>query len=118
MNNQEAFDKIAEHLLTQKVQARNDADTNCAYRGRGGTKCAVGCLIPDELYDPDMEGEDAGMLPELFPQLKPLIYGLNIKLLTEIQFMHDNEAPASWLLHLKSTAHRFCLSPEVLNKFE
>lgn len=28
----------------------------CAYRGVGGSRCAVGLLIPDEKYSSDMEG--------------------------------------------------------------
>jgi hypothetical protein len=28
----------------------------CAYRGDDGDKCAVGCLIPDHLYDARFEG--------------------------------------------------------------
>lgn len=30
--------------------------TTCLYRGPGGTKCAVGWLIPDEVYDKYCEG--------------------------------------------------------------
>ena len=29
----------------------------CAYRGYDGTKCAVGCLIPDDVYSPFMENK-------------------------------------------------------------
>ena len=30
---------------------------NCAYRGRGGSACAVGALIPDEHYSEAIEGQ-------------------------------------------------------------
>lgn len=33
-----------------------DATGACVYRGPGGLKCAVGHVIPDEVYDPKMEG--------------------------------------------------------------
>jgi hypothetical protein len=53
MTLQETFDKVCVHLLTQ-LQKSVFLDSNgsmaCAYRGPNGLKCAVGCLIPDELY--------------------------------------------------------------------
>jgi hypothetical protein len=59
MNNQEIFDKVVTHLITQGVPSRiqmQDSDTAvCMYRGDAGTKCAIGCLIPDDLYDPVLE---------------------------------------------------------------
>ncbi len=32
------------------------ADDTCAYRSPDGKKCAVGILIKDEFYGPDLEG--------------------------------------------------------------
>jgi hypothetical protein len=60
MNNQEIFDTVATRLTAQRVQSRgrstNPSGTVCKYRGHDNTKCAIGCLIPDELYDPILEG--------------------------------------------------------------
>lgn len=47
------IDKIATHLAKQ--QKRSESKAGCAYRGKGGTMCAVGCLIPDELYTDRIE---------------------------------------------------------------
>ena len=44
---------IATHLAKQ--QKRSVTEKGCAYRGDGGTMCAVGCLIPDELYTDRIE---------------------------------------------------------------
>jgi hypothetical protein len=55
MNAQEIFDKVVTHLRTQGKQAKNTSD-DCVYRRPNGLMCAVGCLIPDELYDPALEG--------------------------------------------------------------
>ena len=43
------LDRIATHLATQHKQslAYRNQTTQCAYRGRDGTSCAVGCLISD-----------------------------------------------------------------------
>ncbi len=58
MTKQEIFDKVKAHLLAQGKRAVN-GDGNCMYRGMDGTKCAVGCLIPDELYTPLLENHSA-----------------------------------------------------------
>lgn len=65
MTRQEIFDKALAHLRVQGCQAI-EANTTCLYRTSSGLKCAIGALIPDEVYTPDMEGEAAGF---------PLIYG-------------------------------------------
>lgn len=50
MNNQEAAEKMAYHLGFQNKQSK-DGNGNCLYRGPNELKCALGCLIPDELYE-------------------------------------------------------------------
>lgn len=57
MTNQEIFDKVTKHLLTQKIAAM--VGTGCAYRA-GARSCAVGALIPDDLYTPEIEGKSVG----------------------------------------------------------
>lgn len=54
MNKQDVFDKIVIHMLTQNAKAQDDFGT-CMYRGNEGRMCAVGCLITDEAYSPDIE---------------------------------------------------------------
>lgn len=51
---QEIFDKVSKHLLSQNAKALG-ADNKCKYRNSMGLKCAAGCLIPDNDYDPRME---------------------------------------------------------------
>ena len=61
MTYQEIFDKVATHLLTQNARswAPSFPYRACAYRGIGGLKCAIGCLIPDERYSVELEGKAA-----------------------------------------------------------
>lgn len=58
-NAQTTFDKIVEHLRKQKTKAIS-ATAGCCYRSGhqpdGVMRCAAGCLIPDEIYRPFMEG--------------------------------------------------------------
>ena len=56
MNKQEIFDKVAIHLLTQNKRSRNNLSLACRYRGPNGLKCAIGVLILDDIYHPEVEG--------------------------------------------------------------
>lgn len=57
---QELFDKAVTGLVSQGFeQSWNEDDGMCAYRGEGGKRCAVGWLISDERYNPNMEGLNA-----------------------------------------------------------
>lgn len=70
MNAQEIFETVVRHLSKQgrrSMRALHGAERpewieggapamRCAYRGDGGTMCAVGVLIPDEEYRPTLEG--------------------------------------------------------------
>ena len=49
--------QIADHLATQR-KLSEVADGTCLYRAPDGCKCAVGFLIPDELYDHFIEDVD------------------------------------------------------------
>lgn len=63
----EMVEKVIGHLREQGVRATTpdngfDAPA-CQYRGANGTKCAVGFLIPDEIYEADLEGHGVSQLP-------------------------------------------------------
>jgi len=105
MTPQEIFDTVAKHLFTQGKPAKQlvpDPDLDdgvddyqCRYRAADGTKCAVGVLLPDELYVESMEGQslsglimNAGKqgLPEL-----PSWMEENASLLMYLQGAHDSD---------------------------
>lgn len=50
---QEVFDYVATHLLTQ--MRRSSVGNDCLYRS-GELKCAAGCLIADDEYNVSYEG--------------------------------------------------------------
>lgn len=105
MTNQEIFDRVYVHLLTQN--AKSEASIGCAYRGDNGRKCAIGCLIPDEVYKPDFEGISPEVLGEA-PPIGPcqeaffealLSLGFSIKqgaFLNSLQLIHDVYDPCDW----------------------
>lgn len=53
---QEIFDLAWNGLKAQGFERSTSWTGRCAYRGDGGRKCAIGHSIPDEAYDPELEG--------------------------------------------------------------
>ena len=118
MTPQEIFDTVANHLLTQNrksIHIDGHGDM-CMYRGPDGTKCAVGCLIPDELYYAGMECLNVEALVVKFPTLTSML-DEHILLLSELQSIHDANQPEQWRFLLHNLALDFELDPAVLNAY-
>lgn len=95
MTNQEIFDTVKTHLLTQDAKAI-DFRGECVYRAADGKRCAAGCVIPDELYSSDYEGLGADHR-ELLRVWECL--GIDKEgqiLLSDLQDVHDDLEPAAW----------------------
>lgn len=125
MNNQEIFDLVKSHLLTQKKPAQIPGGNRCQYR-LGELKCAVGALIPDSEYVPEMEFASMICLTDVdFPGYKDdtkkavklltdLFDKLNISkdsypLLEALQDLHDYTSPHYWERDLQHLAKKFNL---------
>lgn len=128
MTEQEIFDTVLTHLREQGKASTNRSG-GCRYRGEGGTTCAVGCLIPDELYDPLIEGLSVvGIIEidvpeyrqdqtqELLPilaRIKNHIGAEHLPLLCELQDAHDmdlfNSDLAAWEEEMHRIARAFRL---------
>ena len=119
LSRQEIFDKVASHLLTQGKQS-TDLDGNCLYRRADGLKCAIGCLIPDELYDVEMEGADIAMLAERIPgTLKAIgLSPVDFNYAGSLQLIHDSYSPEHWVAQLYRMARDFGLKDSVLKEFK
>lgn len=111
MTAQEIFDKAVGGLLNQGVQSYSEELSKCVYRTACGSKCAVGQLIPDNLYQPDMESGPSGVdsLVEKFPQVGEYILPSNMSsrrgmsFLSEMQEIHDHCEDA-WEARFKEMA--------------
>ena len=123
---QELFDKIATHLLTQGARSESSIG-RCLYRGDFGSKCAVGCLISDEEYDPKMEGSSVPCEKEYaYPSAGTLIlqrwmeshgYGTAVGLfLVGMQKIHDAKDPPSWRYYLALAANKLHLDKSALDR--
>lgn len=96
MQPQEIFDTVVRHLAQQGGPAK-DGNGDCVYRGQNNTKCAVGCLIPDEMYRPEMDvdnntGNGTGLTHVLSFEV-PQFFRVNDELLRSLQLCHDDWEP-------------------------
>jgi len=115
LSRQEIFDKVLDELRTQG-SACVDMNRVCRYRDWTGNKCAVGHLIPDGLYDKNIEGTSVNM-PENFPSLLHTVLqnaGIDIwrdwKLLQRLQFAHDQcltDSISAWEFRMRRIADDF-----------
>ena len=106
MTNQEIFNKVYKHLLSQRL--RSEAIDGCRYR-INGLQCAIGCLIPDKFYNPKMEGKSISGALKQFPGLRKLFNKENVDLLTSLQILHDNEPVSMWSYQLERVAEKYHL---------
>ena len=109
----ELFEKVRNHLLEQGRRAA-DEKGDCLYRGPDGTKCAVGCIIPDDLYDPDMEdcsafevkhgAEDVAKIRRIWKAVEDRLdlTEENKSLLQRFQRIHDQVPADEWEVALKA----------------
>jgi len=106
---QSMFDITAAHLIQQGRRSGTD-EIGCAYRGSGGLECAVGCCIPDSLYIPEMEGDNARAVMNL---LGVKSEGM-IELAMRLQNVHDMHRVIQWPEMLRNIAGDYGLSTGAL----
>jgi len=119
MTDQELFDRVATHLLMQGRRAMRGGmgSDYCAYRSPDGLTCAIGCLIPDERYDPELEGQSATSYAVLNAAG---LTGEQARLASVLQHIHDDpsvEAVEGWASDLRELAIRFDLNPAVVDRW-
>jgi len=83
MNKADVFYFVIAHLRAQNKRAANE-NGSCFYRTPEGLKCAAGCLITDEEYNPEFEGSVWGTIAEHFPRYA----GLR-RMIGDLQLLHD-----------------------------
>ena len=117
MTDQEAFNRVVLHLTQQGCKSQGE-NRDCLYRGPGGTRCAIGALIPDAEYQPWFDSPDffAGNSGfESIVQVCPSLQGVTVRLLEDLLEVHDRYDVALWPERLRIVASRYDLSTDVLN---
>jgi hypothetical protein len=104
------FDFVMKSMIEQGRPSMGRV--GCRYRGEGGTKCAAGFFISDELYSEDIEGKN--LSDEYITQLK-CFEGKSRSLLRAMQQAHDisSEDPDNFMSQfrnrMRSVANNFGL---------
>lgn len=100
---QEVFDQVATHLLTQNQKSLQFCNDNildlCMYRGAGTLKCAAGCLIADEEYDPTLEKASWKTLVK-----RDIVPKEHSTLIIDLQCIHDRTEVSEWKEELQHFA--------------
>jgi hypothetical protein len=112
---QELFETVVLHCRKQGEKAHvklGEGDYSCRYRDPMGRKCAIGCLIPDDVYKPAMEGGDVGdiIAKDLLPLSLAAEFYKNLRLLSALQKVHDQSNTfADWERQWRMVAEDFKL---------
>lgn len=83
---QTAFNRVWNHLRTQRKRAMLDDESGCAYLAPDGSRCAIGVFIPEGHPAQGYEGT-VGWLMEEHPDL--FEDGCHSGFLSELQEVHD-----------------------------
>ena len=124
LSTQDVFDVIAWNLLRQNARARevHGDRSYCRYRASDGRRCAIGFILPDEVYHHTLEGLAARDLAHQLintnfgHDFAKLLYR-DLDMLTALQKMHDRSPPAWWAVELSMIARRYGLSPLVVDQW-
>lgn len=120
INRQEIFNTVVRHLHAQGKPCI--VKGICRYRGPDNTRCAIGALILDEFYTPEMEGKGVTM-DSVWQALQK---SLNDSLTGEraffvgLQTVHDNWPNSNFRplpYRLKNFAEQYNLDTKILEIF-
>ena len=100
MTHQEIFDFVWTKLYEQGKQSADSF--GCKYRTANGLKCAVGHLIPDNVYVKHMEGRAISTISESYSLPSDIFNRGNEVLLQELQGAHDLASKPTFLEDLAS----------------
>lgn len=95
-NDQQAFNNVVRwffELGKARAYGGNDGSYSCAYRlkkNKQVTACAIGCQLPDKLYDARMEGTGVEDLFTSFPKVRHHFKDVSEVLLGDLQTAHDD----------------------------
>ena len=133
MTHQQIYNRVKGPLIQQHRRSMLTTEDPggfgdmCGYRGQDGCKCALGHLIPDELYDPSIEGgslptnpdkpcnERSGKIANIFTQVlgRPLTKDdcMFLRALQEVHDTTDEDEEQAWREALERFARKEHLKP-------
>lgn len=124
MNLQEAFDVAAGGMLRQglKSEAVVGEGLQCAYRGAGGAKCALGHLMNDAAYDPMFDAQGLTLNGSGGAQIQCALEASGVdvsaprmfSMLSALQEIHDCHDVCNWPTRLLELAAEFELDGRII----
>ena len=105
---QEVFDQVTTHLLTQMEKAaQEESGGECVYLAEDGLKCAAGCLMADDEYEPRWDTETLTWDALVNLGYAPRNHDM---LILSLQKVHDMNQPDLWFEKLLKLSIEFDLS--------
>jgi hypothetical protein len=98
------YERVSAHLLAQRAVSE-DENGSCRLRSSHGRKCAIGSLVNDEVYRPEIEGvgisyyrhaKDGTLLRALYASDVDAYDPDIVKLLIELEEVHDDFDVEQW----------------------
>ena len=113
----EIYERVSAHLLKQRAVSEDD-NGSCRLRSAHGRKCAIGSLVSDDVYDPDIEGigisyyrhaRDGKLLQALYASNVNAYDPSIVELLIELEQVHDDASvdQSPHLLNALGRRHAF-----------
>lgn len=113
---QQVFEQVVNHLLTQNRKALAEGSKEaCRYRAEDGAKCAAGCLIGEDEYNPGMgvfEGYSWRTLGNIGTVPK-----VHVDLISELQIVHDSYTVETWYDQLLKIGSMYYLDVTFMRKY-
>lgn len=108
MTTREIFNKVKTALLKQNVQCK-DVNGNCVHINKNGLRCAIGHIIPNEIFDRKFNHSTLHELL-IYPQFQVILptdidSDSGFYFLRDLQTIHDGYQPNDWAQELNN----FCI---------
>jgi len=104
LSKKEIYERVCAHLLAQGAVSEDD-NGSCRLRCEDGRRCAIGSLISDEIYCPNIEGigisyyqhaSDGALLHMLYASNVNAYDQETMALLIELEVVHDDACVTEW----------------------
>lgn len=102
---QQIIEFIADKLIRQNERSVSYMRGGCRYRGDNNMRCAIGWLISDEEYNPNME---SSTVKSLYFKRYEINYN-TLAMLAELQDMHDCNPIFAWPTIIEGIAKKYGL---------
>ncbi|WP_322092780.1 hypothetical protein [Paraburkholderia bannensis] len=121
LDHQDVFDVIGWRLLFQNARALAADGMRCMYRAPNGKRCAIGWIIPDDLYSPEFEFKGvrdiaAGLAETDYGRDFAAFVGDHVAMLCDLQGLHDAYPVSDWPLRLRLIAQKYELRETVIDR--